>query len=149
MNCFEIKENLFKYSEDELPADTRRAFQEHTRTCQACSAIVADFISFELLIGNEKIIKPNAFAGTRILQSLESEMELQNYHQRIRFSRLLQPALVTLSLILALLIGFVIGRQGGLNINAKAANTQQVETLKSDLYISHFIDEEQTLLSNK
>jgi len=149
MLCTDIKKNLFRYSEDRLPPDGRHEFEEHTRSCQACSGIVSEFISFKSLIEREKAREPNAFAGTRILQALESELESQKYHRHYKYLRLLQPALVTFSLILALFIGFVIGRQGGMKIHSNAENKQKVENLKSDFFISEFIDEEHTLLSNE
>jgi len=149
MDCTNIRANLFKYSEGTLSPDTHKAFETHIHSCLKCSEIIAEFNSFESLILKEKGLEPNAFAGTRILQSIESELESQQFHQHFKFLGLLQPTLVTVSLILALLIGFVIGRQGGLNVRGTAASTRQVEKLRSDLYITEFVDEEQIFLSDK
>jgi len=149
MVCADMKKNLFGYLEDKLPADVQCAFEEHLQSCKSCSEIVSECISFEKLISKEKTTVPNTFAGTRILQRLESELESRNYHRRINHLRFLQPALITFSLILALFIGFLIGRENGLNVRPEGVNKVQTENLKSYLFISDFIDEEQTLLSNK
>jgi len=149
MVCNDIKTYLSGYIEDDLPIEIRRAFEEHIQSCTYCSGIVSELLSYERLIGKEKATNPNSFAGTRILQRLESELESKNYHRRMRHLHLLQPALVTFGLILALFIGFIIGRERGLNVNSEYVNTYQIENLRSDLFISDFIDEDQSLLSNK
>ncbi len=149
MDCTDIETYLSGYIEDDLSVDIRRAFEEHIRSCTLCSGIVSELLSYERLIGKEKTANPNAFAGTRILQRLESELESKNYHRRMRHLHLLQPTLVTFGLILALFIGFIIGRERGLNVKSEYVNTYQIENLKSDLFISDFIDEDQSLLSNK
>jgi anti-sigma factor RsiW len=149
MNCNNIRENLFRYTDHMMPEEERSAFEAHLNTCTECSATVSGTLSFESLIEKEKAAEPSPFAATRILQRLESESERGVYHHRQRISHLLQPALVAASLILALFIGFVIGRNGGLKTDTKAVNIRQVDNLRSDLFIPDFIDEEQSLLSNK
>lgn len=149
MDCTDIKTYLSGYIEDDLPVDIRSAIEEHIRSCTSCSGIVSELLSYERLISKEKTTIPNPFAGTRILHRLESELESKNYHRRMRHRHILQPALVTFGLILALFIGFIIGREKGLNVNSEYISTYQIENLRSDLFISEFIDENQTLLSNK
>jgi anti-sigma factor RsiW len=148
MNCNHILENLFSYAGNTLPAAERKEFEAHLSKCKNCSEQVKGFLSFESLIIKEKSVEPAPFAGTRILQRLESEMERHTYRRRQRLIHLLQPALVAASLIVAMLFGYMIGRQGGMNIQPGSASEHR-EQLKSDLYIHDFVDEEQSLLSNK
>lgn len=148
MNCNNIPDNLFSYAGNTLPASERKEFEDHLSSCKNCAEHVTGFLSFESLILKEKSAEPAPFTGTRILQRLESEMERHTYRRRQRLIHLLQPALVAASLIMAMLFGYQIGRQGGMNLQPMSASEQR-EQLKSDLYIPDFVDEEQNLLSNK
>jgi predicted anti-sigma-YlaC factor YlaD len=148
MNCNAILDHLFDYAEGTLPEGPRAAFDEHLRSCRSCEAALSGFRSFESLIRKEQATEPDPFVTTRILQRLESESDQKAYRQKQRMIHLLQPALVGISLVAALLTGFVIGRQGGQNFSGLAAGDQR-EQIRNEWYIADFVDEDQTLISNK
>ena len=148
MTCDHIRTNLFRYTEQSMPADERSSFEEHLRGCEGCSAAVEGFTALEALMRKEKEAEPNPFAATRILQRLESETEQRAYRNNRRLVHMLQPALVTASLMIALLAGYLLGRNSGMIQNQASAGNQR-EQIRSELYINDFVDEDQSLLSNK
>lgn len=57
MNCHTVKEGLLDFLYEELPADSREAFEEHLRGCSSCRAEVA---SYRTALGSAR----SALSGT-------------------------------------------------------------------------------------
>ena len=142
MDCKEFQDYLFAYAEGELSPDERHAMQGHARSCRSCSRLLEGFRVMEATIQKEREMEPNPFAATRILQYLENEDRRRN---RQALS-VLRPIALALALFLALSIGFIIGNHG-LSRTERVSSGQEIESLRTDLYIADFVDEDIPLLS--
>ncbi len=144
MDCRDVQNNLFAYGEGTLSSEKAAALEEHAGRCASCANLLKDYRALESAIEQEKAREPNPFATTRILQHLE-----KNQHppasQAVPF---LRPVFITLTLILAAGLGFLIGTQGGANTSPEATG-QSVEVLKKELFINHFTAEELYVLTDQ
>jgi len=148
MECSQVKENLIGFLDDELSPDQRYEFENHLCSCQACTALLSGVRGVYYRIGKERESEPNPFAGTRILQHIESELAARGNSDRPHPGWSLQPLWIAFSLMIAIVIGYSIGKQGNLNEKTSTANPRSVETLRSDLFISDFVDEDKTFFIN-
>ena len=147
MECQEITKNLFGIVENTLPQSVRDEIENHLHSCQDCRAILSEFRQTIGLIEKEASVEPNPFTGTRILQHVESAL-FSEYHRRQRsLYRVLQPALLAFSLLLAVLIGFAIGKRGMNDFQANSAR-QEIESIRSDLFISDLTNDDNILFLN-
>ena len=100
--------------------------------------------AFNHFIEQEKRLEPNPFMATRILQHIESILESRNRGKIFRPFRILQPLMVAISFFLAIFIGYVVGKQGGINNNEGSKEPQTIEIVKSELFINDFMDDDKT-----
>lgn len=149
MNCKELRKLLFDYAEVGMADDTQHSIRQHAEKCTVCNHLILEFKGLNTLIDKEKKLQPNPFATTRILQHITLELEQRQRSQLNRFRPLLQPALITLSLFVALFTGFIFGRQEAPALPGELSVKSNVENLKSELFIHDFIDEDKTLIGNK
>jgi predicted anti-sigma-YlaC factor YlaD len=145
MDCSIVQHNLFAYSEDDLQPDIKRDFEAHLSECESCKQLLSDFKSLEAIIEKNRTAEPNPFMATRIIQYIEDN-PISSGRKRV-FE--LRPILVTLTVAGAIVLGFTIGKSGYDRINGNDNNTNQIENLKTELYIHDFIDENNTLLVNE
>ena len=147
MECQEIKKNLFGIVEDSLPPSVGAEIESLLRSCRDCQEILTEFRQTMGLIEKDTSAEPNPFTGTRILQHLESALSPEYYRRQRSLYRVLQPAVLTLSLLLAVFIGFAIGKKGMNDIQVNSA-MQEIESIRSELFISDLTDEENILFLN-
>jgi predicted anti-sigma-YlaC factor YlaD len=145
MDCKIVQHNLFAYLEDELSPDIKRDFETHISECESCKKLLADFQSVETIIGKSKASEPNPFISTRIIQFIEDKL----LSKRRKSIVILRPILVTLTVAGAIVLGFTIGKSGYERINGNNEYTNQIENLKTELHITEFIDESNTILVNE
>jgi hypothetical protein len=144
MDCTDVKKYLMDYSDGGLSPELENAIDEHAGHCGSCAGLLAGYKTLEAAISGQKSKAPLPFAATRILQRLENEADS---HNRIALT-VLRPVLITLALLVALMAGFLIGNAGYSRIVAPETGTSRVETLKSELFIHDFVDEDITLVAN-
>jgi len=82
--------------------------------------------------------------ATRIIQHIEDDLTSQGKKRGF----MLRPILVMLTFVGAIILGFAIGKSGFDRINGYDANKNQIENLKTELYIHDFIDENNTRFSD-
>jgi hypothetical protein len=105
---------------------------------------------FERFLQQEKSLEPNAFAGTRILQYIESEFEPGKSRRFHNYTGIFQPLLLSTALIFAVLLGYFFGKQEAKNNFTESSASNSLEVIKSELFIHDFIDDDKTLvLKNK
>jgi len=148
MECKDIRQNLFGIVENTLSPAFMAEVENHLTSCRECSEILSGFRQTTAIIEKDIAMEPDPFSGTRILQQLESAFFPEQLSERRSYFRILQPALLTLSLIVAILIGHSIGKKG-INIIPAASSDQEMESVRSDLFISDFTDEDKTLFLNQ
>jgi len=149
MDCSHVRNRLFDFQEDTFPTEERKKIEQHIRSCPACARLIEGVQEFSSALNHEKAIEPNPFAGTRILQHIESELENRTRKSQPAFRRALQPALVTMGLLLALVVGYAVGQRSTLPTALTASNSQPVEMIRSDLFINDFVDENTAFLFNE
>lgn len=150
MDCKHFKENLFAFEEDTLLPGQKNEFSAHLRSCAECSKIYAGFQSYLLLIEKEKSVEPNPFASTRILQYIESRPEQRSQSGMMNDRwRILFPALVAAGLLVGIFIGVYRVKSISIPDHQVVSQSKDIEILKSDLFISDFIDDDKTFLINR
>lgn len=102
------------------------------------------FDAFERAIAEEKALEPAPYAATRIIQRLENRMKRPGKMPVL----VIRPALVTFLMLTALIIGFLVGNHGTTRISVNDPEEDQIEILRSELYVVDFVEEDNTILSN-
>jgi hypothetical protein len=148
MDCSFINKNLFAIVENTLSPDESLQADLHIRSCPECSRIVTEFRETIGLIDNGRSMEINPFISTRILERLDSAYSSRTGKKEKILSHLLQPAVMTFSLFLALLIGFSLGKTGMNNISGKQTDGQDIQSVRSELFIPDMTDEDKTPFLN-
>jgi predicted anti-sigma-YlaC factor YlaD len=103
-------DNLMEYLEGKLPEKEMLQISFHLRECPSCRRF-ADYLTDSLSVLEEiRIKEPDPFFYTRVSGRLSRKEDL--VHGKIRFGRILQPALISLLLIAAVIGGIGIGSIG-------------------------------------
>jgi len=148
MDCSFINSNLFAILENTLSPGEQLEIDLHCKSCQECTRVISGFNETMSLIDKDKSKEINPFASTRILQRIESVWSLQSEKKQRVFLHVLQPAVLTFSLFLAILIGFSLGKKGMSSITEKSSPEQELQSIRSELFISDVTDEDKTLFTN-
>jgi hypothetical protein len=149
MDCSFIRRNLFTYQEHKLSDKDNKEFEAHLLSCAECSGIVSEFQAVTSVIDLRRNTEPNAFAGTRIIQRLDSEMEGIKKNVDPIILRIIQPLAVAALLVIAVIIGFSIVNNWEPEISAIINHQQDIRAIQSDLNIPDFVDEDDTFFANK
>ena len=148
IGCSFIRANLFSYQEKRLSANEYKGVEDHLHSCGECARIVSDFQSVTSFIDEKKAAEPNPFFGTRLLQRIESRMEGAGTIPNPLFQRILRPISVSFLMLIAVIIGFSIVRQSEPRIFENINHQNNIQAMKSDLFITDFIDENMILSDN-
>ncbi len=148
MDCTFVRSNLFSYKEKQLSGREYQEFEDHLHSCEECSRIVSDFQSVTSFIDKKKSDEPSPFIQTRILQRIETQMEGARKKENIFFQRILRPISVSLILLIAIIIGFSIGKQRETRFANNIDHQNDIQTMKSELNIPDFIDEDNSFFDN-
>jgi predicted anti-sigma-YlaC factor YlaD len=145
MDCSFVQHNLVAYRDNNLQSAIRRDIESHLSGCDSCRMLLTGMDSLDKIIEKDRAVEPDPFISTRILTYLENNLEKKAEKRRLVF----KPILVTLAVVGAIALGFTIGKSGFDRISGTVDNKTRIETLKSDLYIHDFIEEDNTLLINE
>jgi hypothetical protein len=148
-DCSFVRRNLFSYQEKQLPEKENKDFEDHLDSCRECARIVSEFQAVTLFINIKKTDEPNPFAGTRIIQRIESEMQRGKEQSSPILYRILQPVFVSVLMLIAVIIGFSIVKRGEPGIVESKNHENEITTIQSDLNIPDFIDEDNTFFANQ
>ena len=148
MDCLFIRSNLFSYQEKKLSDKEFKEFEDHLHSCNDCSRIVSDFQSVAYLIDEKKAEELNPFIITRIIQRLESRIELTKEKNNPFFQRMLRPISVSFLMLIAVIIGFSIVKQRDTRFSDTNNHQNDIQAMKSGLNIPDFIDEDKTFFDN-
>jgi predicted anti-sigma-YlaC factor YlaD len=142
-NCEFIQNNLFAIQENGFSEAGMALVKEHLAGCKSCEAMLQSFTSFTDLIETEKKEDFTPFLGTRILQKMELQTAAAGYSGMLQFPRALRPLMAAALIILAVLTGFLAGKQGR-SITRQTAGPD-LNAMKSDLFITELNDEDKTI----
>jgi len=148
IDCSIVRRNLFSYQEKQLPDKEWYEFEDHLHSCEECSRIVSDFQSVTSFIYKKKTDEPSPFIRTRILQRIETQMEGARKETNPFLQRILRPISVSFVLLIAIIIGFSIGKHRETRFSDNIDHQNDLQTMKSELNISDFIDEDNTFFDN-
>jgi len=126
-DCSTLRENLFAYSENELAPSLKERLDRHVAGCSTCSALVQQFNNVLAVVKEQSEAEPRPFAETRLQQRIDNYMESSGkplFSFSIR--TLLQPAIISLGMMLALAIGILIGSEKA-GKHSNLANTTDLE----------------------
>jgi anti-sigma factor RsiW len=141
-NCKLLHENVYAYVEKDLPPILMQQFDTHINACADCAALVGEFKSVMVLMEGQKSVEPKPFAETRILQAIESRLEKKQKSSSPVFARILQPAFVSMGIIVAVAIGFVIGSDFA-DANLQYSQKEEMtEAVRSDLNVPEFMTDD-------
>ena len=148
MDCSFVNKNLFEFLENTLSPDDRSKMDLHINSCPECSRVMSGFRETIGMINIDQSKEINPFMSTRILQSIESVRTRQVERKQRIILQVLQPVVLTFSLFLAVLIGFSLGKKGMGSISAETSADHDLQSIRSELFISDITDEDKTLFMN-
>jgi hypothetical protein len=149
MDCSQFKSNIFAFREGILSENLHHSVELHLSSCAACARMLSEYDSMEAIIAQEKATEPNPFAATRILQRIENEFEKPKNQMVPVFIRVIQPVAVALALLCGILIGSHTANREHPPVNQLLNTSENIEFLRSNLFISEFADEDKMLVFNK
>jgi anti-sigma factor RsiW len=149
MDCSQFKSGIGDFREGILAEEQRIMCERHLASCIACARLLSDFNELDAVIEQEKAAEPNPFAATRILQRLETEFERPKKTYSPGWIRMLQPVAITAALVCGILIGSYTAQKEHTPANLLVNSSENIEFLRSNLFISEFADEDKILGFNK
>lgn len=141
-HCELLQKDLFAYVEKGLPVNQIKHLDHHISECNECNRILSEFSSMLALMEEQKLIEPRPFAETRIMQGIESRLEKRHKSASPLFGRILQPALLSLGVAAALMIGFFIGSDFAETHSQFIQNDQMTEAVRTDLNVPEFMSDD-------
>jgi anti-sigma factor RsiW len=109
MNCRDCIERIDEYTEGKLAYDEKLSFDAHLQTCPECMEFIRLQELADRIIKEEKKIVPDFYLTGKIMAGIESlEKEVDPL-----LTRILRPALLTISLAAAIMGGVLIGKISG------------------------------------
>jgi len=148
MDCLFVRDHLFSYQEQQLSGEEQKEFEEHLHSCEECNRIANGFQSVATIMDKKKSVEPNPFIRTRTIQRIESALEKANEPRYPLFRRSLQPVLISILLMIALAIGFSVGKKLDTTLSMNNDHHQEIQKMKSELFIQDFIDEDEISFTN-
>ena len=148
MDCAFVRNNLFSYQEQQLSDKELNEIEDHLHSCDECSRLVSEFQSITNLIDKKKSLETNPFIRTHIIQSIESQMRKPVKEPSLFFQSILRPILLSFILLLAIVIGFSIGKQKETRFSDTKTHQNDLQAMKTELNIPDFIDEDKTFFDN-
>jgi anti-sigma factor RsiW len=149
MDCVELKNNIIAFREGALSEDILQSCRQHVASCSTCSRLNSEFKKLEEIIELEKAAMPNPFAATRILQHLDNEIRWPAKAPSSGWIRVLQPVAIAIALVCGILIGSYTAKKDTVQESQLVNNSENIEFLKANLFISEFADEDRNLILNK
>ena len=141
-HCKLLQENLFAYTEKELPSALMEQLDQHVSDCAECAGLVSEFKNVMALIDEQKSAEPRPYAETRILQGIESRLEKRQKSPAPVFTRILQPVLLSAGVLAALAIGYLIGSDMSNTHLQYSQNTEMTEAVITDLNMPDFMTDD-------
>jgi predicted anti-sigma-YlaC factor YlaD len=134
MDCITCNSELERYSEGKLPDIIRLQIEEHLSGCSECKENLNLIKIADNVIDEERRIESNPFISTRVIAAIEGiENRRNNSVINTIFEKSLKPALISVSLVCALLLGIIAG-----SLNKPFDDSEQIPdeiTYLNDSYI--------------
>jgi hypothetical protein len=148
MDCSFVLDHLFSYQEKILSGAEIKEFEDHLHSCDNCTRIAAQFENIVTFIDKKKFEEPNPFIKGRTIQRIETELERTKKSPMLQFQKRLQPVIISFLLFMAIVIGYSIGRLIEAGYSSEIAHQNEIQSVKSNLNIKDFIDEDNIFFIN-
>jgi predicted anti-sigma-YlaC factor YlaD len=99
---------LDAYPGGRLPDDIKTQVEKHLQYCADCAETYNLELLTEKIINQEKLISPDPYLTTRIMAQIEIS-ETTAHKSMSPFTRIIKPALITVSMAAAIFAGVMIG----------------------------------------
>ena len=149
MECSQFKAGIFAFLEGSLSEELRQSYECHLASCTACSRLLTEFKTLDVIIEQEKAGEPNPFVSSRILQRLETEFIRPEKSYYPVLIRVFQPVIIAIALLCGIIIGTYTAKKDKAPANQLVDTSENIEFLRSSLFISEFADEDKILVLNK
>lgn len=146
MDCSTARFHLFRLDEGVSSPELQAALREHLDVCPGCARIRAGCLELERTIGERKAVRPDPFSGTRLLARLDREFGAEKKPAARLWTQALRPAGLALALTLGIFLGIYQARRDTMPGNPEIRAQENLESLRSDLFISQFADEDNLLV---
>lgn len=120
MNCQLCQKNLDAYQEGRLPSDMMTQVESHLKICDSCKRMHNAQLLADRIISNEKETDANPFLVTRVMAMIEN-LGNTGHEKEYVGTRILRPALITVSLAAAVFFGIILG-----NLSRPARNADKI-----------------------
>jgi predicted anti-sigma-YlaC factor YlaD len=147
-DCEFVRDHLFSYQEKKLLGEKNQKFEDHINTCIKCRELVHNFHSVSASIEAKRADEPNPFIQTRTIQKIESELERGNKPYFAFSKRIFQPFMLSTIILTAVFIGLVLGKQVDSEFSGNLSRQNDIQFMKSDLYITDFTVEDNVFFDN-
>lgn len=107
MNCKNINKKIIFYLDKNLNKEEYDAVKTHLDGCASCKALTGKLKDALMQIELEKDVRPDPYFYTRLQTRINSE----NQAQSSVFSKIFQPAMAMLLILVAILSGIVLGNR--------------------------------------
>jgi predicted anti-sigma-YlaC factor YlaD len=110
MNCELCKIDLEAYREGRLPEGIGIQVKEHLKSCKSCTEIYNLVLLADRVIEEEKGVQSNPYLSTRIMAGIENlDPKHEKYKHVPVYQNIFKPALITVSIAVAIFIGVMAG----------------------------------------
>jgi anti-sigma factor RsiW len=149
MNCTLFKSAIIAFQEGSLPEEAMNAARHHLASCMSCSRLVSEFREIDTIIAWEKSTEPNPFTATRILQRIENKYTEPGKSAIQAWVRMLQPVALAVAMLCGILLGTYTAKKDSTAAMKSPGTSDNIEFLRSNLFISEFTGDDKVLVLNK
>ncbi|MCX6272590.1 MAG: hypothetical protein NTU44_15495 [Bacteroidetes bacterium] len=149
MNCEKFKNSIFAWSENDFSSFTTEEFEAHASECVQCSLLKEEIVKTMAIIEQDKHMETDPYAVPRILQKIENRQEAKNWWGFPVNKPALRPVYLGIGILVAILLGVVMGfEESGIN-KARIANNIDIESVRSELNVPDIMGDDVTEFSNQ
>jgi len=142
MDCEKFKSKVFDYCDQNIAPEERDAFDRHLKECRKCSMLYTHFSAVLATIDDDRKAETPAFAEARMMAAIDRQMSLPGKNPRYRLMPAFRPLLVMMALIMGVFIGWRLGMNRFAGEIHGDSYTGSIQEMKSELFITEFLDEE-------
>jgi anti-sigma factor RsiW len=147
MTCKEISDNTWSYVDGSMQPALRQEYDDHMASCRHCQKQAGHVKYMEAGLSDLKQVPVSPFASARIQHRLDTYFagEKRGWLEKPKF--IFRPVLILFAVGIGILFGRLVSGSGHQITNTGETQTQEVQSLRSEFYISDFLDEEKSIIT--
>lgn len=131
--------------ENRLSRGDAGVLQQHLEHCADCRRLAGEFRETESLIAHDRGLQPNPFVSTRIMQHLDAHLHTKKSRPLELLVRLVQPAILSAALAIAVLAGIYLGRHETRQYSEATRRPENIREMQASFFISDLTTEDQAV----